>query len=187
VSGGDFFEIDTDSLERVGGELGATARQVGLALARALTRTAATLRRKSERGLRTELELRALKFLRLRLKSLRMKRTRGWQGGDVSIWYGLNPMPVGEFKGKPMRNDAGASFRGTQFPGGFVGRNKRRQPTVFKRRGGGRLPIEEQTLEVQDRMQVFLEDRIFQDVENIFWEHFKKDLAARVKYKLGEQ
>jgi len=184
AGGGLFFDIDTRELERVGLELGATARQVQLALGRSLGRTAATLRRMSERGLRSEMDLRALKFLRLRLRTIRL-RTAGADG--VGLWYGMNPIPVGEFKGRPENTAAGAAFRGKEFPGAFKGRNKRGQPTVFKRVGDARFPVAEQTLDVKDRMDTFLEDQVFTEVETIFWRHFRRDLEARVKFKLGER
>lgn len=176
------FEIEADGLARIGSELGATEKQVKLAFSRALGRTASTLRRMSERGLKDELQLRVLKFLRLRLKTLKMRKGKG---EDIMLWYGLNDMPVGELKGRPTKTAAGASFRGKEFAGGFKGKNKRKQPTIFKRVGGKSHPIAEQEMPVKDKMETFVEDRIFDKADEIFWRHFEKDLAARVKYKLG--
>lgn len=183
MSGGLYFDIDASDLQAIGTELGATDKQVKLAFSRALSRTAATLRRLSERGLRDELQLRTVRFLRMRLKSVKLK---GGTMQGMRLWYGLNDMPVGEFKGRPTKTTAGASFRGTEFKGGFVGKNKRKQPTIFKRKGQARFPLVEQELPVKDRMDVFIEDKIFDQTEKIFWKHFKADLAARVKYQLGE-
>lgn len=179
------FEIDELDLLRVGDEIGATEKQVRFAFSRALSRTAGTLRRMSERGIKSELELRTLKFIRLRLKTIKLKKMAG--GQSVGLWYGLNDMPVGEFKGKPTKTTTGAAFRGVEFKGGFVGKNKRKQPTIFKRKGSARLPIEEQEMPVKDKIDTFVEDKIFDKTEEIFWKHFKKDLNARVKYNLGER
>lgn len=177
------FDIDTRELTKVSEELGATPKQIKLAFSRALSRTAATLRKLSQKGLKDELQLRTLKFLRVRLKSIKL---RGMNLEGMKLWYGLNDMPVGEFKGMPKATTAGAEFRGTKFKGGFVGKNKRRQPTIFKRKGAARLPLVEQELPVKDKMDVFIEDKIFDQAEAIFWKHFKADLNARVKYQLGE-
>lgn len=177
------FEIESSDLKRVGEELGATPRQVQLAFGRALARTAGTLRKLSERGLRNELQLRTVKFIRLRLKTIRLRR--GGSDGVV-LWYGLNDMPVGEFKGRPKKTAAGAEFRGVEFKGGFKGRNKRGQPTIFKRKGEKSHPIVEAEMPVKDQMDVFIQDEIFDKTDEIFWGHFTRDLKARVKFKIGE-
>lgn len=179
------FDIDEKQLRSVASDLNATDKQVRLAFARALSRTAATLRKLSTKGIKDELQLRSLKFLRIRLKMLKLRRTTN--GSEIKLWYGLNDMPIGEFKGRPRKTSTGASFRDTDIQGGFVGKNRRRQPTIFKRIGAARLPVAEQTLPVKDRLDVFIEDNIFTQTETIFWKHFTADLQARVRYSIGER
>lgn len=178
------FDIDADDLLRIGDELNATPKQVKLALSRALDRTATRLRVLSERGLKSELGLRRVSYLRKRLKSIRL-RAAGSDG--VRLWYGLNDMPVSSFAGTPVKTDSGASFRGHEFPGAFVARSgPKGRRTVFKRTSKNRLHIEEQLLPIKDQAETFVEDRIFPDLEDIFWPIFRRELAARVKFKLGE-
>lgn len=181
------YDIDWSGLANVALELGASERQVKFSLSRALRRTEATLRRMSSKGLREVLQLRAASALRKRLKSIKARKVGGLGAGDgVALWYGLNDLPVSAFKGRPRENKAGAAFRGQQFDGGFVARSKAKgKQTIFKRKGEARLPIVEQLVPIEDAAIVYIEDEVFDQVETIFWQHFQRDLAARVKFKLG--
>lgn len=183
------FDIEWSSLLRVANDLQATDKQVRLALHRALRRTEATLRRMSSKGLTQELQLRAAKALRKRLKSIRLRKSAyGKAGEGVTLWYGLNDLPVSSFKGRPRSTATGASFNGTDFEGAFVGRSKvKGKRTIFKRQGAARLHISEQQLPIEDKAIVFIEDQVFSQVEDIFWKNFTRDLAARVKYQFKER
>jgi hypothetical protein len=178
------FEVDAAGLEQLVLDLGATELQVKLAMHRALNRTATTLRAMATRRMKDELALRTINLLRRRMKSLKLRAT----GADgFGLWFGLNDMPASWFKGTPKQGAAGVSFRGQDFPGGFVAKSKfKGRKTVFKRNGPGRLHITEQNLAMSDKMQVIIEDDIFVQTEQVFWKHFVRDLSARVKYKLGE-
>lgn len=178
------FDIDAQNLEQIVLDLGATEKQVKLALSRALGRTATTLRTLSGRYLKDELALRTIALLRRRLKSLKLRVS----GGDgFTLWFGLNDMPVSWFKGTPKQDASGASHGDAHFDGGFVGRSKfKNRKTVFKREGKARLHITEQLKAIGDKAQVTIEDKIFVQAEEIFWKHFKRDIQARVKYNLGE-
>lgn len=188
-------EVDWSGLVRVADELGATDKQVKFALSRALRRTEATLRRMSSKGLQKELQLRAASALRKRLKSIRMSKTGGLSAGnDVTLWYGLNDLPVSAFKGRAVQDHAhGASFlrpgAANHFgPDSFVAKSRvKGRRSVFKRKGEDRLPIVEQMIPIEDKAIVFIEDEIFSEVETIFWQHFRRDLAARVRFQLGER
>jgi hypothetical protein len=179
------FDIEWDELKRIGAELDASERQIKYALSQALKRTASKLRTLSARGLRDELELKRLNALRKRLKTIKLRKGK-IEG--VQLWYGLNDMPVSWFKGTPTKTASGASFRGHDFPGAFVARsNYARGLTIFKRVGKSRLHIEEQLLPVQDKADVYVEDKVFVLVETIFWPLFMRELHARVKYQIGER
>lgn len=178
------FDIDWLGLLRIGDELGASEKQVKLALNRAMRRTEATLRRMSSKGLTQELQLRAATALRKRLKSIKLKMGTG--DANMTLWYGLNDMPVSAFKGRPSRTKDGAAFRGHNFEGGFIGRSKvKNRRTIFKRKGEARLPIIEQLYPIKDQAETFIEDRVFAELEDVFWQHFQRDIQARVKFKLG--
>lgn len=182
------YDIDWSSLVRVADELGGTDKQVKLALSRALRRTEATLRKMSSKGLQRELELRAASALRKRLKSIKLRKTGGLgAGNEVGLWYGLNPLPVSAFKGGVRQTDFGATKKDWYFEGGFIAKSSvKGSKTIFKRKGKERLSIEEQTILIEDRAITFIEDKVFDQVEDIFWQHFRRDLAARVRFQLGE-
>jgi hypothetical protein len=182
------FDINWSDLARVAGELEASEKQIQLALHRALRRTEASLRRLSSKGLAQELQLRAVVALRNRLKSIKVRKNAYGRGGDgAALWYGLNDLPVSSFKGRPRSTAAGASFKGKEFDGAFVGRSKfKGKQTIFKRASAARLHIREQLLEIEDKAVVFIEDQVFDKVEEIFWQHFMRDIKARVKFRLGE-
>jgi hypothetical protein len=178
------FDIESIDLQRIGEQLGATPKQVRNALGRALRRTEASLRRLSSKGLSEELQLRTVTALRKRLRSIKVKS----KDGQVGLWYGLNPLPVSSFKGRPTQEDGGSWFGEYYFKDSFVARsNYKGRNSIFMRKGKQRLPIIEQGITISDRAIVFIEDEIFVQTETIFWQHFKRDLAARVNFQLGER
>ncbi|WP_456267654.1 hypothetical protein M1D97_10330 [Kushneria sp. AK178] len=178
------FDIDESDLQSVVSELGAAPREVRLSYNRALSRTAATLRRLSSQGLQDELGLRRAKALRRRIKQLRIKRG---SGSSVQLWYGLNDLPVSEFKGRVAGGTDGASYAGAggshRFPGAFVAKSREaRRKTILRRKGQSRLPVVEERLPIKKRADIYVEDRIFHRLDEIFWDYFRRDLTARVRY-----
>jgi len=186
VSGWLGFEIDTDQLHALIDELGLTERQAKFALSRALRRTATTLRVMSERGLKSELDVRKLTYLRRRLRFSRMNRGN-FEG--ARLWFGTGDMPISALRGRIAETGDGAAFSGKagsqSYAGGFVAKSKRgwtaNRKTIFARKGGKRLPIAEAQLPVQDTMDVFIEDQVFDQVDRIFWNHFERDMMARAR------
>lgn len=177
------YDLDFGDVLRLADEFQATEKQVKFSIARAMRRTEATLRRMSSQGLAKELQLRSAKALRNRLKSIRIRM----KGQELGLWYGLNPLPVSAFKGRPKETAGGASFRGENYQGAFVGRSKvKGKQTIFKRVRESSLPIAEQLHPIEDKAVTYIEDQIFDQVLDIFWKNFTRDLAARVKFKLGE-
>lgn len=182
------FDIDASQVRGLIEELGATEKQAKFALNRALNRTAATLRKLSASGLKSELDIKKAAYIRRRLKSIRF---RGANFSGMKLWYGLNDMPVSTLRGNISGGrTGGASFSGKagtkSFPQGFVAKSQRGYgKTILMRKSKARLPIEEATMPVKDRMDVFVEDEIFVKVEEIFWQHFERDMAARAKYGVG--
>ena len=180
------FDINLAQLRAIGDELQASEKQIKLALSAALRRTATTLRTLSARGLASELELRTIGLLRKRLKTLKLRMSGNGEG--VQLWYGLNEMPVSWFKGKPKQDYRGAWKRDFYFAGAFVAKSKfKGRDTILKRTGKRRLHIEEETIMVEDRAIVFVEDKIFDQTEEILWKNFRRELTARVKYSIGDR
>lgn len=184
------FDIDADSLQRVAEELGAMPKELAGSYNRALTRTAATLRKQSSKGLQSELGLLRAGAIRKRLKTVRVKGSTGKdyrRMASVQLWYGLNDLAISEFKGRVSGSGGGASYSGPagshDFPGAFTAKpreSKRR--TIMRRRGRARLPIRQETLPIKDRADVYVEDDVFLNLEAIFWRHFRNDLERRVAY-----
>ena len=157
------FEIDAAQVNALIAELGVTEKQAKFALGRALQRTAATLRRLSERGLKSELDIKKVAYLRKRLKSVRFK---GASFEGMKLWYGLNDMPVSALRGKMAKQRDGAQFSGKagskSFKGGFLAKSARGfGRTIFMREGKARVPLREAEMPVKDRMDIFVEDEVF--------------------------
>jgi len=186
------FDIDAKQIGDLITELGLTEKQAKFALGRAFRRTATTLRVMSERGLKSELDVRKLAYLRRRLRFSQFSR-QNFAG--ARLWYGTGDMPVSALKGQINEAGDGATFSGKagshSYDGGFVAKSKRGwtkgRKTIFTRKGGKRLPIAEVQLPVKDRMDVFIEDEIFDQINEIFWRHFERDMLARAKYGVGQR
>ncbi len=181
------FEIDAQQVHALIAELGVTEKQAKFALGRALQRTAATLRRMSERGLKSALDIKKVAYLRKRLKSVRF---RGGSFQGMKLWYGLNDMPVSALRGAVSKERDGARFAGKagakSFKGGFPAKSARGfGRTILMRQSKARLPLREAEMPVKDRMDVFVEDHIFVQAEEIFWKHFERDMTARSKFGVG--
>ncbi len=182
------FDLEPIGFERLQRELGASDRQVRLAFNRALNRTVSRLRMLSSKGLQSELGLRRAAAMRRRLKSIRVRGAGGMT--EARLWYGLNNLPVSEFKGRARRTPQGASFQGGpvrgDFSGAFVakpgGAGRR---SIFRRVKAVRLPISEETLAIKDKADTFVEDQVFDQLEDILWREFRRDLEARTIYSVG--
>jgi len=175
------FDFDAQQIAALTRELGLTERQAKYALGRALKRTATTLRMMSERGLKSELDTKKLAYLRRRLRFSRFSKA-SFEG--ARLWYGTNDMPVSALRGKVSTTGSGAAFSGKAgshaFKGGFVRKSRRGWGrTIFVRKGRGRLPLAEAALPVKDRMDIFIEDEVFDQIDGIFWNHFERDMRSR--------
>jgi hypothetical protein len=187
-----FDSIGDTELRRVGDELGASLNQIRYALTRALRRTQATLRKNAVTGLNKELHLRAMNSLRGRVKSVRMKSTVRLRSsgsnppGEVALWIGLNDLPVSSFKGRSKQDVKGSWHNDYYFDGAFVAKSKvKNRNTIFSRKGADRLPIEEQSISIYEDSMMYIEEELFEQVEVLFWQHFKRDLQARIRFQLG--
>lgn len=188
-----WLSFELKDADAVIAELQATPVQVRGALSRAANRTASILRTRVRRYLVSELQVQQADLLRKRLRSIRIGGVKGtggarWEGG-ARLWIGLNPIPVGWIKGRAVETAKGASLGRHSFDGGFVANSKygRKKRTIFRRQGEKRTPIQEQTVDIDDRMRVHIEDNLVDDLDEIFWAQFVRDLQARVKFKIGER
>lgn len=174
------FDFDDRSYDAVAKEFAATPKQIDLARARALKRTAGTIRRLSSTGLRTELGLRNATALRRRLKEYRVGKGRN----SLKLWFGANDLPVSAFKGRPKKVEGGVQFGDTTLHGAFMAKigGKRR---IMQRFGPGRSQIAEASMPVADRMMIYLEDTVFVDIDSIFFRYFVSEIKARTILGVG--
>lgn len=178
------FDFDQGELRRIADEFDASEKDLRNAYSRALRRTAQTMKTRARKGLRTKLHLRTAAELRRRLQGFRFKR--GNDMGSVRMWFGLNDMRVSAFKGRASRTATGASFGGQDFPSGFIGRNAKGRPTVKVRAGSRAYPIKEARMPIDDEAQTFIEDEVFDEIEGVFFHHFRAEVRARTIYGVGE-
>lgn len=171
-------QIDDRQLREIGAELGATEAQIRAAYNRALNRAAVTIRRITSQGLRSELGLRNAAAIRRRLRARRISGKNGLAGRE--LWFGTNDMAFGAFKGSPSQGSDGVSFRGRTIRGAFIAKGR-----VFKREGRAALPIDEQTVPVEDEMTRFIENEILPEVGQLVLENFIRDLRARTSLGVG--
>ncbi len=179
------FDFDASELKAIADEFGASEKDRRHAYSRALRRTAQNMKTRARKGLRTELELRTAAELRKRLQGFRFKRGKGM--GQVSMWFGLNDMRVSAFKGRAARTGAGASFGGQDFPGAFVGSNSKGRPTVMRRATQRAFPIREERMPIEDKAQIFVEDQVFDEIEEVFFKNFRAEVRSRTLYKVGKR
>ena len=178
------IDIDSEGIEPLLLELNLAPKKVNAAFNRGLKRTAATLRRQAGKALKTKLDLRNSKALKRRLKMIKL--TNLGNRKEAGLWFGANDLPVSAFKGRPSKTANGATFKGHEFKQAFIGKRKDGVRTLFYRKGKGRFPIQECKLPVADKIQVFVEDEIFTEIDPIFKNHFERDLTARALFGVGK-
>lgn len=176
--------FDVSGLDRITADLSATQAQADAALRSTLGRMSQWLSAKSLRGLSAALAVQP-KVLRRRLKRFRLTPSGG--GGEVRLWYGLDPIALVYLK--PRKRAAGVSAMGGRYaPGGFIARasgkgggGKGQQ--VFKRTGKARLPIEKVDADIQIPAQKWLEDELLGggEFENRFMSIYERELKWRMR------
>lgn len=179
------FDFDESELRRIADEFEASEKDLRNAYSRALRRTAQTMKTRARKGLRTKLHLRTAAELRRRLQGFRFKRGNGM--GSVRMWFGLNDMRVSAFKGRVSRTTTGASFAGQDFPGGFIGRNAKGRPTIKQRSGSRAYPVREARMPIDDDAQTFIEDEVFDEMDEVFFHYFRAEVRARTIYGVGNK
>lgn len=172
------IDVRADGLQQIALDLAATEQQATKALRSTLNKMAAWLRAKSVKGLSQELAI-GQKVMRRRLKSFRLTSRPG--GGQVTIWYGLDPIALIYLNAKQTKK--GVSAMGGRFvQSGFIAPVKGGRQ-VFKRRGKDRLPIDKQRAEVKDKADIYIEDRLIgtEEFEARFFTIFERELKWRTQ------
>lgn len=172
------LEVNPSGLEPAIYELNATEAQAEKALTSTLMKMSKWLRTRSAQGLSKELAV-TQKVLRRRLKTMRLSKSI--DGPSITVWYGLDPISVIYLGARKTK--AGISAGKHRFPGAFISAGKNGKKQVFKRRGKSRLPIEKQVLDIQDRANVFIEDKLVgaAEFESQFLKTFEHELKWRTR------
>lgn len=170
------LNVNADGLQRIVLDIMATEKQAERALRSTLSKMASWLRVRSLRGLSPHLQV-SQKILRRRLKSFRLRSSA--EGGEITVWYGLDP--IGMIYLNARQTKSGVTAGKHRRDGAFIAAGKNGSRQVFKRRGSARLPIEKQTLDIQDKAQTFIEDRLIGTAE--FEAQFFKTFEHELKWQ----
>lgn len=179
------FDFDASEMRRIADEFGASEKQIALAYSRALRRTASNMKTQARKGLRERLGLRSASELRKRLAGFKFNRGSGGDLGGVRMWFGLNDLRASAFKGRPQLTADGASMAGRAVSGGFVAKNRKGQRTIMRRVGRKRYPIAEARLDIEDEATRFIEDEVFDEIDEVFFRNFRAEIRARTIYEVG--
>ncbi|WP_347289881.1 hypothetical protein [Kluyvera georgiana] len=204
-------DIDVNAIWRIADQIGATQKQFRAAYTRALSRTAATLRKKAMADLKDGLAPRSMNLVRRRLLSFRLDR--GSQLDNFRLWFGLNAIKVKDLKGRisgrirprhsrrdkstgryikanRQTQEAGFAPKGNLLPSqtftnGEVARSRRdKQRTVVIRDPQTRRTREAE-VDIYEPMLNYVEDNAFAEAMDIFMHHFESDIRGRVKAKIS--
>lgn len=173
------LDIDARDLQGVILDLAATEQQAEKALNSTLVKMAGWLRSKSVKGLSGALAIQQ-KVLRRRLKSFRLQRRAG--GSEITVWYGLDPIALIYLQAR--QNKSGVKAYGGRFvQSAFIANGSNGNRQVFKRRGKGRLPIDKQRADIEDKANTYIEDELVgaAEFEARFFKTFEHELQWRTQ------
>lgn len=132
------LKLDASGWTEVESIIGQATKQLDLAAARALRRTAQWLRTHSSREISKELRI-TQSPIRHRY-NVYSKST----SNEVKLWVGLRPISV-HYLGTPKQTPTGVSVGHRQYDSAFISPMKTRHRLVFRRKGRERLPVERVT------------------------------------------
>lgn len=167
------LDLEAQGIGQVVADLKATEQQVKRALRTTLTRMASWMRTRSVRGLSKHLEIQQ-GVLRRRLKTFRVSMSG--DNASITVWYGLNPISLIYLGARQTKRGVTAGKH--KRDGAFIAKRQ-----VFKRRSGDRLPIDKQELDIEDKANSYLEDRVIGDAEfeQQFFAVFERELRWRTQ------
>lgn len=153
-------------------ELNATPAQCQKALKSTLSKMARWLQTRTTKGLSAELQIQQ-KIIRRRLKKTSVVSTA--DGFAIKLWYGLNEISLIHLGARETKKGVTAGKR--KVAGAFIAKGQ-----VFKRENKSRLPIEKQTVAIQDKANGYLESAIEQrDFDNQFLKTFEHELKWQMR------
>ena len=164
--------LDHSDLGRLADEYAATRKQVELSVRRANARSARVLNTMAGRELKDELDLRTMKHIRRRL--------RDQARAGVSLWVGLNSLPITAFKGRVRQTAAGVQVGDRTAEGAFLAMGG-----AFWRTGPERFPLQTAVVPISEQAKAVLEATIWPRMKEVFMDAFKAELRARTVFGVG--
>lgn len=166
------LQISEHGISQIVEELGATPKHCQKALKSTLSKVAKWMQTRTARGLSAELQVQQ-KIIRRRLKKTSVVNTA--DGFAIKLWYGLNDISLIHLGAKKTKKGVTAGKR--KVDGAFIAKGQ-----VFKRKGKARLPLEKQTVTIQQQGNKYLEKAISQqDFETQFFKTFEHELKWQMR------
>lgn len=175
------IDIDAQGLERIAIDLQATELQVRRALASALSKIGRWLRGRAVSGLSKELGIKQQILRQRRLKMRPILRTSN--GGRITVFFGLDPISY-VYLGTPTKTARGVSVGLFFIEGAFIAKAPNGQTMIFKREGAARLPIKKQSLDIKEKADTFIEDKLLVEAE--FFERFFAIFEHELKWRKSQ-
>lgn len=161
------LDFDYSDFRKVKEWAGITMEELKEAVRLATMDTASWANKESAKDLGRELKV-PYPAMRKRIKVKRRMITAGGSLATARIWYGINAVSLKYLK--PKQDSSGVTTTATTVPGAFI--SQKMKQNVFKRKGDARLPIEKQTLDVEDRAATFLQTSFEPKVSAYFLDRF---------------
>lgn len=141
----DHITVSTEGLEEIIASFGALPAQIERAEVRAVNKTVDWLTRGVKRDLAASIGV-AQRLLDDRVRGLK----HGYHGiAAGAVWFGLNPVAITRRRfGTLTQTGRGARAGRLSFPGAFVATMRSGHQGVFRRVGAARLPIQEESLDI---------------------------------------
>jgi len=206
-------DIDVDAIWNIAKKIGATQNQFRAAYSRALSRTAATLRKKAMADLKDGLAPRSMNLVRRRLLSFRLSKAEKSALDTFRIWFGLNAIKVKDLKGKISGRMRRRHKKRDRKTGRFAKSRRKVQQVGFTPKGsllspqtflngevarsqhGNRRTLvirdpetrrtRDAEIDIYEPMLNYIEDNAFAEALEIFMHHFESDIRGRVKAKVS--
>lgn len=138
MGAGFLLNLEANGWADVEADIKAMPRQLDLAAARALRKTAQWLRTHSTREIS-----RALRITQIPIRNRFLIDTRA-TAREVKLWVGLNPLSV-HYLGTPRQTTTGVKVGHREYDDAFISPMKTSARLVWRRKGRERLPIQRVT------------------------------------------
>lgn len=161
------LDFDFGDFAKVKDWAGITMEELKEAVRLATQDTASWANKESAKDLGQELKV-PYPAMRKRIKVKRRMTTFAGSLATARIWYGINAVSLKYLK--PKQDGAGVNTTAMNVPGAFI--SEKLKKNVFKRKGDARLPIEKQTLDVEDKAASFLATNFEPKVAAYFMDRF---------------